>query len=173
MLLENTYGIVQSNYKFKIETHPANFVNSPYYDKLTEIYRSLENHRGFKDITKAKTLPNCDFYMPKDNFVLEFDETQHFTLPRKIALEHYPKELKLGFDRTKWITLCKKIDAKDNNPPFRDEQRAWYDTLRDFLPELITLRPTVRVFSRDFEWCSLDPTKPQDVAKFKLYANLF
>jgi hypothetical protein len=29
--------------------------------------------------------------------------------------------------------LCEEINAKDNYPPYRDEQRAWYDTLRDFL----------------------------------------
>jgi hypothetical protein len=67
----------------------------------------------------------------------------------------YPNELELGFNIEKWIALCEKINARDNNPPYRDEQRAWYDILRDFLHVLIGLKPTVRLFARDFVWCSL------------------
>ena len=33
------------------------------------------------------------------------------------------------FDR-----LCDRPDRKDNSPAYRDEQRAWYDTLRDLIP---------------------------------------
>jgi hypothetical protein len=99
-------------------------------------------------------------------FILEFDESQHFTSARKITLELYP-DLTLGFDRRKWIELCLSIDAKDNSPPYRDEQRAWYDTLRDFLPELADLKPTVRLFARDLRWCSLNPDKNTDVDYFR------
>ena len=105
--------------------------------------------------------------MPDSRCILEFDESQHFTLPRKVALEHYPEELALGFDRKMWIDLCVRIDSKDSDPPYRDEQRAWYDTLRDFLPELEGLNPTARIFAKDFEWCNLDPSNPLDVEKFK------
>jgi very-short-patch-repair endonuclease len=67
-----------------------------YYKKLTEIYEALQNFRGFKEFVKAKSLPQCDFFLPKYKFIVEFDESQHFTLPRKITLERYPKELELG-----------------------------------------------------------------------------
>jgi hypothetical protein len=172
-LLEKIYGEVRENYKFNVGTHPEDFKGTLYYNELKEIYGSLQNNRGFKDFAKAKTLPNCDFYVvpkPKQKFpgfIVEFDESQHFTLPRKIALEKYPSDLKLGFNREKWIKLCKKIKAKDNDPPYRDEQRAWYDTLRDFLPAILGLKPTVRLFSKDFVWCSLDPENPEDVRRFK------
>ena len=98
---------------------------------------------------------------------MEFDESQHFTIPRKFTLEKYPAGLELGFSREKWIMLCKEINAKDNDPPYRDEQRAWYDTLRDFLPAILDLKPTVRLFAKDFIWCSLNPDDPKDIDKFR------
>ena len=39
----------------------------------------------------------------------------------------------------------------------RDEQRAWYDTLRDLVPSIMGLQPTVRLYASDQVWCSLDP----------------
>lgn len=129
----------------------------------------LQNYRGFKRFVRTKTLPRCDFFILNPGFILEFDESQHFTIPRKITLELYPENFKLGFNRERWIKLCKKINARDNDPPFRDEQRAWYDTLRDFLPALLGLKPTVRLFVRDFVWCSLDPDNPSDVKKFERF----
>jgi len=166
-ILERIYGKVEQNYKFQVGTLPEDFEGTPHYSKLPEIFRILREHRGFNDFVKTKTLPNCDFFMPDSRCILEFDESQHFTLPRKVALEHYPEELALGFDRKMWTDLCVRIDSRDSDPPYRDEQRAWYDTLRDFLPELKGLNPTARIFAKDFEWCSLDPSNPLDVEKFK------
>jgi len=166
-LLEKIYGKVEQNYKFKIGTQPDDFKNTPYYDKLKEIYEALQSHRGFKEFVKAKTLPNCDFFISKPGFIVEFDETQHFTEPRRIALENYPKKLELGFDRERWIELCKRIKAKDNGPFYRDEQRAWYDTLRDFIPIIKNLNPTVRLFAKDCVWCCLSPKNSSDVKRFE------
>ena len=166
-LLERIYGKVEENYRFEAGTHPEDYRDTPYYSKLKEIYKALQNHRGFKNFVKTKTLPHCDFFVPDPGFILELDESQHFTQPRRITLEKYPDSLRLGFSRKKWIMLCKKINSKDNNPPYRDEQRAWYDTLRDFLPAVFGLKPTVRLFARDFVWCSLDPENPSDVKRFE------
>jgi len=166
-LLERIYRKVEQNYKFKVGTRSECFIKTPHYSKLKKIYECLQNHRGFRELTKSKTLPNCDFFIPKPGFIVEFDESQHFTLSRKISLQNYPQNLRLGFPLRKWFTLCEKINAKDNDPPFRDEQRAWYDTLRDFLPELEGLEPTVRLYSKGMKWCSLSPEKPEDVTKFR------
>jgi hypothetical protein len=166
-LLKKIYGKVEQNYRFEIETDPEDFKNMPYYNQLKEIYESLQNYRGFKEFVKSKTLPNCDFFIPNQWFIVEFDETQHFTEPRRIALENYPEKLELGFDRERWIELCKRIKAKDNDPPYRDEQRAWYDTLRDFLPTIKGLKPTVRLFAKDYVWCSFNPNNSSDVERFE------
>lgn len=168
-MLEKLFGKVELNHKFKIGSFPNDYKNNPYFDSIKKIYQSIQNYRSFNDFVKTKTLPNSDFYVNSDTnkFILEFDETQHFTALRKVALENYPKSLKIGFDRKRWISNCKKIDAKDNSPIYRDEQRAWYDTLRDFLPTTFGLKPTIRLYSKDYEWCSLNPDNPNDVKKFE------
>ncbi|GAI43637.1 unnamed protein product, partial [marine sediment metagenome] len=100
---------------------------------------------------------------------IEFDESQHFTAPRKLSLMHYPDGLKLGFPKQRWGQLCDEIDAKDNDPPFRDEQRAWYDTLRDFLPEIKGLSSTVRLYFKEMHWCNLDPENSSEVNRFEKF----
>jgi len=166
-LLERIYGKVNVNHKFAVGTLPEHFRGSCHYSKLKEIFTALQHDRGFSEFVRAKTLPNCDFFVPNPGFILDFDESQHFTTPRKKALERYPNQLSLGFDRKKWISLCDKTMASDNDPPYRDEQRAWYDTLRDFLPAIKGLKPTIRLYSKDFTWCSLDPDNESDVERFK------
>ena len=111
----------------------------------------------------------CDFWVPDPGFIVEFDESQHFTIPRKLAFSAYPDEHSLGFSRDRWIFLCEKHNARDNDPPYRDEQRAWYDTLRDLIPSLEGLQPTVRIYASDYAWCSLDPDSSNDLRQFLEY----
>lgn len=167
-MLEKLYGTVYENYKFNVGVLPEDFVGTRFYEKLKEIFVALQEYRGHTGFVRTKTLPQCDYYIPNPGFIVEIDEFQHFTAPRKITLQHYPKDLSVGFSIEKWISLCSKINAKDNDPPFRDEQRAWYDTLRDFLPGLIGLRPTVRIYSKDVKFVNLDPNNSTDVARFKM-----
>jgi hypothetical protein len=46
---------------------------------------------------KSRTLRPCDFFVPNPGFIVEFDESQHFTKPRRIALQNYPEKIELGF----------------------------------------------------------------------------
>jgi len=165
-LLERIYGKVEVNHKFNTGTFPEDFKNTPYYESLLKIYRALQNYRGFRDFVRIKSLPRCDFFVPNPGFIVEFDESQHFTFPRKIALENYPEDIKLGFDKKRWIGLCEKINARDNDPPYRDEQRAWYDTLRDFSFNILGL-PTIRIYSKENVWCELDEKNKSDILWFK------
>lgn len=166
-LLEKVYGKAESNYKFHIKVSPEDFRDTTHYKKLKEIYQALQQYRGHKNFTKIKTLPRCDFFIPDPGFILEFDESQHFTIPREIALKQYSADFGSGFNIQRWIELCGNINARDNDPPYRDEQRAWYDTLRDFLPTLEGLLPTVRIYSKEIQWCALSPDKTEDVTIFK------
>jgi hypothetical protein len=166
-LLERIYGKAERNHRFEVGTLPEDFKQTAYYEKLREIYEALQNYRGFKEFVRAKGLPHCDFYVANPGFIVEFDESQHFTPLRKIALLMYPNTLKLGFNHKKWISLCEKINAKDNDPAFRDEQRAWYDTLRDFVPLSQSMKPTIRLYAGDFEWCSLNSESEKDLNTFK------
>ncbi len=166
-LLVKSYGEVEEGYGLEVGTSPEDYKDAPYYDALKKIYESLQNYRGNKDFVKSDVLAGCDYFVPDPGFILEFDESQHFTLARKTALENYPEDLKLGFSREKWIQLCDKLKSADNDPPYRDEQRAWYDTLRDFLPLIKGLKPTVRIYEKDCLLCSLDPEDARDRGMFK------
>lgn len=172
--LDQIFGIVEENYKFKIGTIPSDFKNSDLYMVLTEIYDSLKHHRGHEEFVRTSTLPRCDLYIPSERVIIEFDESQHFSIPRKISLTNYPDSLTLGYNKDKWINLCERIHASDNDPKciFRDEQRAWYDTLRDFLPQIVGLNPTKRVFAKDYIWCELNPDNQKDIDTFIKILNL-
>lgn len=165
-LLRRIYGEVEPNARLKCPTRPEHFTG-PAATELGGIYRALQSLRGHKDFVRSDNLPRCDFFVPRPGFVLEFDETQHFTAPRALALKHYPDGGRFGFDVRKWIRLCQEIKAADNDPPFRDEQRAWYDTLRDFLPDLAGLQATLRLYSKERTWCKLDPQSISDVDTFR------
>ncbi len=168
-MFKKIYGDVRTNYKFKVGTTIEDYKNYPFHQDLREILLALQSYRGYKHFVRTPNLPRCDFFIPNPGFIVEFDESQHFTTPRQISLQNYPQNLRLGFPVERWVALCRKIKARDNDPPFRDEQRAWYDTLRDFLPLLKGLKPTVRLFSKDFHWCSLNPEIDSDVKKFKAF----
>jgi hypothetical protein len=86
---------------------------------------------------------------------VEFDEAQHFTRPRALALERYAASLNVGFSRQRWLQLCAELNRHDNSPPYRDEQRAWFDMLRDFAPACLGLQPVVRIYAGTAVWCHL------------------
>ncbi len=167
-LLEKIYGSVIPNYRIQLGTYPEDLREHPRYPVLNDIYSALQNHRGYDKFVRAAYV-DVDFFLPEQKMIVEFDESQHFTEPRKIAFFHYPSDLNLGFSRDTWMKHCDDIQAYDIDPPFRDEQRAWYDTLRDFIPEMKGFRSTVRLFARDMAWCSLDPEKPEDNEKFRSF----
>lgn len=167
-ILEKIYGPVITNYRIELLTKPDSLRKHPRYQILNEIFLALINHRGYSDFVKASYV-DVDFFLPEQDLIVEFDESQHFTEPRKIALSYYPHDLKLGFAREVWMKHCDEIKASDNDPPFRDEQRAWYDTLRDFLPEEKGFRPTVRLYAKDMVWCDLNPENFEDIEHFRHY----
>ena len=165
-LLRSLYGRVESNAQIKSHTRPDRSGDTIALVLFT-IYEKLRRGRGFESLVRAESLPRSDYFVPVPGFVVEFDESQHFTQARKMALSLYPDDLPIGFERQKWMRLCDEIDAHDNDPPFRDEQRAWYDTLRDFLPLTQRMLPTLRLYSDEFQWCSLNPANQPDIETFR------
>jgi hypothetical protein len=166
-MLREIYGGVEKNYRLEASTNIEDYKGTSFFNTINKIFSALQNHRGHRVLVRTKNLPHCDFFVPDKGFIVEFDELQHFTLPRMISLQNYPKNFKPGFSIKSWIALCEEIDSKDNDPPFRDEQRAWYDTLRDLLPLYRKLKPTVRLYATERQWCSLNPKNPGDVSLFK------
>ena len=167
IMLKKIYGKVSKYYVFRISANPKEYQAFPIFKNIEKIFKELQNYRNYKNFIRTRILPPCDFFVHRSSFIVEFDESQHFTFCRKLTLLNYPENLVVGFYLKKWIKLCDRIDAKDNDPPYRDEQRAWYDTLRDFLPAIKGLKPTIRIFSRDFQWCSMNPEKPSHLKTFR------
>ena len=99
---------------------------------LKQIHAALSRFRGHQQFASERRALRCDFGIPSARLIIEYDERQHFSTARAISLQHYPQSLQVGFNVQEWLRHCTKIDAKDNSPPFRDEQRAFYDTVRDF-----------------------------------------
>lgn len=165
-LLRALYGTVRRNFSLAVASRPEGYRGNPDYGPLVRIYDALRN-RAACDFVRVDTLPNCDYFVETPGFILEFDESQHFTSARACALQQYDPQWNIGFSITQWLSLCEQIRAKDNHPPFRDEQRAWYDTLRDFAPPGLKLHPTVRLYASEYDWCALDPTSPGGLETFR------
>ena len=166
-LLAAIFDDVEINYDINLPARLDDYLDTNIYEYLAPVYQALQNHRGHDTFIKAKKLPRVDFYIPKQKLIIEFDESQHFTKPREIALSLYPQTEGFGFSVNRWRKLCQEMNKRDNDPPYRDEQRAWYDTLRDFAPLLSQTGKTIRLFSRDFVWCSLNPEEESDMKKFR------
>ena len=165
-LLTETYGSVHSNIDIDLPAKLENYSNTPIYAVIASIYHALQKVRGHNEFAKTSRLPRVDFFVPDKKIIVEIDESQHFTKPREISLSLYPDRRHFGFSVEKWHTLCQKLEKRDNDPPYRDEQRAWYDTLRDFAPILWKSGKTIRLYSRDFVWCALNAENKSDIQTF-------
>jgi hypothetical protein len=154
-------GEVLQQHRLRLPTGLHGYKEHPYFAALTSIESQLKRHRGFEQFVSRPTLPPVDFFVRSTGLIVEFDETQHFTRPRAITLEWYPETLALGFEKKQWQRLCAELKRQDNSPPYRDEQRAWFDTLRDFAPVSIGGPPVVRIYAGDEVWCQLDLRDPR------------
>jgi hypothetical protein len=116
-LLKKLYGTVEINKRFQIGSLPQDFAKSVYSNTLQTIYKELQKKKGFEDFVRSVSLPPCDYLVSAPAFILEFDESQHFTELRKLALSHYPHLHSVAFDLPRWRYLCGSIHAHDNDPP--------------------------------------------------------
>jgi hypothetical protein len=116
-------------------------------------------------------MPPCDFFISAPPFIVEFDESQHFSRARLITLSLYPETIPLGFSPARWQKLCSEIDARDDQPIDRDERRAWYDTLRDLVPVVYGFEPTVRLYAAEAPWCSLEASNAAAQEHFRALIN--
>jgi hypothetical protein len=147
-LLQRRFGVVEREAKFPWLTVPS----PNQMDGTTlAIYRALREMRGCSTFASVGTPLRCDFFVPAEGLVIEYDERQHFTVPRAKSLELYPPDLALGFDGQEWLTTCRTIRATDPTPPYRDEQRAFYDCLRDILAARNGIR-LIRLQHGTFDW---------------------
>jgi hypothetical protein len=165
-LLSAIYGDCRANHQFSWPSHPQNYTNTAIGTQLEQIHTALGDFRSHRDFIKSARVPPCDYFISDPPFIVEFDESQHFSQARLRTLANYPANFPLGFSLTRWQELCRDIDAKDDTPFDRDERRAWYDTLRDLVPCVHGFRPTVRLYAGDYQWCALDTASVRDRGAF-------
>lgn len=175
VLLRTLYGGVESNWASGWPCTPDGLEASPVRPVLTAIHGALVAHRGHAGFVRSRRLPRCDFYVPPGphgpGFLVEYDEEQHFTAPRALSLAGVPAGHPVAFDLVRWRDLANSMNKHDNDPAFRDEQRAWYDVLRDVLPAEHGLGPTSRLLDREIAYCGLDPKNAHDLATFETMLN--
>ncbi|MGO9151716.1 hypothetical protein [Mycobacterium sp.] len=147
-LLRLQFGAVEREAKFPWLTVPP---SDQMDGTILAIYHALQGMRGYSTFASFGKPLFCDFFVPAERLVIEYDERQHFTVQRAKSLELYPPDLALGFDRQEWLTACRTIRATDPTPPYRDEQRAFYDSLRDILAARNGIR-LIRLRYGTFDW---------------------
>ena len=161
-MLTVLYGDCEVNHAFGWPSDPRAYAGSRVGQSLQRIFDALCSHRGYENFIRTPEMPPCDYYVSRPGFIVEFDESQHFTKQRLVTLRCYTLDLPVGFDLPEWMHLCELWNSDDPTPPDRDERRAWYDCLRDLLPIHYGLQPTVRLYAGAFPWCSLQPDSPED-----------
>ena len=160
--LSALYGDCCVNRAFSWPAKIQGYEHTVIGDTLKKIHVALGELRGYRDFAKSAQVPPCDYYVSNPPFIVEFDESQHFSRARLASLMLYPTGFKAGFPLSGWRDLCLEINAEDNDPPDRDERRAWYDVLRDLVPTVHGFSPTVRLYAGEFAWCSLDERSLKD-----------
>ncbi len=149
-LLRRRFGAVETEAKFPWLTVPP---PDQMDGTISAIYHALQGMRGHSTFASFGKSLCCDFFVPSERLVIEYDERQHFTVQRAKSLELYPADLALGFDRQEWLTAYRTTQATDPTPPYRDEQRAFYDSLRDILAARNGIR-LIRLRYGSFDWTS-------------------
>jgi len=132
---------------------------------LKNILKKIEKCRGMTIKGRTGLALAFDLYLPKVRTVIEFDEKQHFTPLRAVALRAYPPGTKVGFDKKRWIRLAEEIRDGDNSPEYRDEQRAFYDAIRDVYATKLGLHPVIRIYENDVHWEKIDGEKTPEAAR--------
>lgn len=127
-LLQRRFGVVISEKAFDWLRVPGQNQFDGRYSRIAE---ALHEHRGAQEFFKRGTRLIADFFVEALNLVIEYDERQHFTRPRRITLDHYPSDLAVGFSVAEWQQACDQTRAVDSDAK-RDETRVFYDTVRDF-----------------------------------------
>jgi hypothetical protein len=124
-------------------------------DALLAIFQALGGVTAELEAAAAARLPG-DFLHEPTGTLIEVDERQHFTSARLLTLRLYPPEIPLGFDRAEYEALCRRLQGQANRdfahrsapafgPGGRQQQRAYFDSLRDLAAPVMGHPPVIRI----------------------------
>lgn len=122
---------------------------------LDAIFTALGGDRSAQLAKRTTPLPG-DFIEARTGTLIEIDESQHFTSFRATSLELYPPDAMLGFDRERYLDLCREHAARSDRYRTRKDavgfgqggrqrQRAYHDALRDLAAVACGCPPVIRV----------------------------
>lgn len=121
---------------------------------LERIYLALGADLDLLGRGRPNRLPS-DFIHPGTATLIEVDESQHFTTPRLMTLDLYPRNLPVGFDIDEYRELCRRWHhesdgdytkaARGFGVGGRPKQRAYYDSLRDIATPAMGHPPLIRI----------------------------
>lgn len=130
-------------------------VPSEIIDVLRDVFLSLG---GDEELLRAKRSGRLRPDAFLGDRILELDEIQHFSTARLAALERYPHDAPLGFDRDRHMALCRqwapmggdRYRASKQTREFphhggRTAQRAYFDALRDLAAPHFGAGPVIRI----------------------------
>lgn len=166
-ILKERFGTVTCESTFPwLKVPDRNDLDGP----LAEILQALEEMRGHSDFLNTGHRLQCDFVVPHERIIVEYDERQHFTMQRQKSLEFYPSDVELGFDKNEWMASCAALRATDSSPQYRDEQRAFYDALRDIYAvhngyKIIRVRKGVVDWTSDRALATLEALIPPRIVR--------
>jgi hypothetical protein len=153
-----------------------------HYDTLMALFQALGGDTAAHTNKREVTLVSDSYFGAKYNFIFEFDESQHFSSYRLQTLGEYPNGLRLGYDLDAYTEYCRKYHVKADSyrkgktakdfPVGRTAQRAYFDTIRDFIPPLHGLNPTLRIAEFDVTAVKANDEEGQRIVKEILLRRL-
>lgn len=122
---------------------------------LAAIFAALDGDPTAQSAKRTTPLTG-DFIELRTGTLIEVDESQHVTSFRATSLRLYPVETPVGFDRDRYLDLCRELAprsdryrASKNATGFgsggRQRQRAYHDALRDLAAPACGRPPVIRV----------------------------
>jgi hypothetical protein len=174
----NDYFKIRPDFVFEKEfswltTHPQKRLFKNGWQTIKQKYQSVTDNRFDLDVLEKNILYTeknenqyADIWFSEPyNFIVEFDEKQHFNQYRLATLENYNSkwiicdlkhykencEKKIvkagttGFQKIKKNLLFPHFYPDSEKQDNRIRQRAFRDFLKDYLPTQIELNPTLRI----------------------------
>ena len=127
---------------------------------LGAIYARLKGDVSVLHAARENLLLAVDLVHAPTGTVIEVDEAPHFTSFRLTALELYPDDARVGFDRAEHEELCRAWSARTDRLDRglaakgfgfggRQRERAYHDALRDLAVPAMGHPPVVRIAAVD------------------------
>jgi hypothetical protein len=127
---------------------------------LEAIYARLKGDVTVLHAARENLLLPVDLVHKSTGTVIELDDAAHFTSFRLAALELYPPDAPLGFERAAHAALCRELAprtdglsrglaAKGFGFGGVPRERAYHDALRDFATPAMGHPPVIRIAAVD------------------------